>query len=57
MSEKVCCFMCHRYRPVAKMDGTRCADRAACLSFALLRSAPVSVPKRVLRKQFGSVIE
>jgi hypothetical protein len=53
---EVCCSVCHRYRAVEKMDGTRCADRDACLK-AAFRAAPVSVPKRVLRKQFGSVIE
>jgi hypothetical protein len=54
--ETRCCFICHRYRPVAKMDGNRCIDRDACLK-ASFRAAPVSVSKRILRKQFGNVIE
>lgn len=54
MAEKVCCYLCHRYRPVAKMTGTRCTDREACLT-ATFKAAPVSVPKYVLRHQFGSV--
>ena len=50
MAEQViCCHLCHRYRPASKMDETRCADREACL-----KAAPVSVPKSVLRKQYGS---
>jgi hypothetical protein len=54
--ETRCCFICHRYRPVAKMDGNRCIDRHACLK-ASFRAAPVVVSKRILRKQFGNVIE
>ncbi len=53
MADRVCCFLCHRYRPAAKMDGTRCADREACHA-AMVKAAPVSVPKYVLRKQYGS---
>ena len=49
MAKTVCCHLCHRYRPASKMDETRCADREACL-----KAAPVSVPKSVLRKQYGS---
>ena len=52
MAKTVCCHLCHRYRPAGKMDGTRCADREACLK-AAFKAAPVSVPKTVLREQFG----
>jgi hypothetical protein len=53
MADLICCFMCHRYRKPEKMDGHRCADRDACAK-ATARAAPVSVPKRVLRKQYGN---
>lgn len=49
----VVCFMCHRERPIAKMDGHRCDDRAACLK-ATFRAAPVHVSKTTLRKQYGN---
>jgi hypothetical protein len=56
MSDTRTCFLCHRDRPVVKMDGNRCDDRDACLK-AAFRAAPVSVPKSTLREQFGHVIE
>ena len=53
MAELVCCHLCHRYRPASKMTGTRCTDREACVK-AMFKAAPVSVPKTVLREQYGS---
>jgi hypothetical protein len=50
------CFVCHRERAVDKFEGRRCADRDGCFR-AAARAKPVTVPKRVLRKQFGNVIE
>lgn len=47
------CFVCHRERPIDKFDGRRCADRDNCLA-AAAKAAPVKVPKRVLRRQFGN---
>ena len=35
------------------MTGTRCTDREACVK-AMFKAAPVSVPKTVLREQYGS---
>jgi len=51
--KETCCHICHRYQPAAKIDGTRCVDRAACLREAF-RTPPVHVPRRVLREQFGA---